>query len=50
MTKNERFIKNVTNVNDFDLFALIDVIRNLVFNLKTQLIEGYKQKWRISFY
>jgi len=28
----------------------IDVIRNSVFNGKTQLIEGYKQKWPISFY
>jgi len=28
----------------------IDVIRNMVFNGKTQLIEGYKQKWPISFY
>jgi len=29
---------------------LIDVIRNSVYNEKTQLIEGYKQKWPISFY
>jgi len=28
----------------------IDVIRNSAFNGKTQLIEGYKQKWPISFY
>ena len=28
----------------------IDVIRNSVCNWKTQLIEGYKQKWPISFY
>jgi len=28
----------------------IDVIRNSVFNGKPQLIEGYKQKWPISFY
>jgi len=30
--------------------ALIVVIRNLVFNGKTQLIEGEKQSWPISFY
>ena len=36
------------NVQDFHL--PIDVIRNSVFNGKTQPIEGYKQKWPISFY
>ena len=32
------------------IIMTIDVIRNSVFNGKTQLIEGYKLKWPISFY
>jgi len=30
--------------------VLIDEIRHSVFIGKTQFIEGYKQKWPISFY
>jgi len=43
-------LKKLSEFN-FNVYSRpIEVFRNWVFNETQQLIEGYKQKWRISFY